>query len=106
MNFSITSRVPASGFDHIGIEAEDTGELGEVIGRLDAAAGDFLDRGLTTCCYVRSEEAWILDPDGVTWEVFHTTDALETFGVPANLSVPAASEKSEEKACCAKEGPS
>jgi hypothetical protein len=68
--------------------------------------GIFSTVGLTTCCYVRSEEAWILDPDGVTWEAFHTTDALETFGVPANLSAPAASEKSEEKACCAKKGPS
>lgn len=34
VNFSITSRAPASGFDHLGIEAEDTGELGEVIGRI------------------------------------------------------------------------
>ena len=104
VNFSITSRGRPSGFDHLGIEAEDTGELGEVMGRLDAAEGDVLDRGLTTCCYARSDEAWIRDPDGVTWEAFHTTHALETFGVPAKLSAPAASEKSEEKACCANEG--
>ena len=102
-NFLITSRGPASGFDNLGIEAENTGELGGVIGRLDAAEGDVLDRGSTTCCYARSDKAWIRDPDGVTWEALHTTDALKTVGVPANLSAPAASEKSEEKACCANE---
>ncbi len=101
VNFSLTSRGRASGFDHLGIEAEDTDELGEVIARLDAAEGPVLDRGETTCCYARSDKAWIRDPDGVAWEAFHTAEASETFGVSADLAVPAAA--TSDKACCANE---
>ena len=99
VNFSLTSHGRASGFDHLGIAAENAGELGEVVARLDAAEGPVLDRGATTCCYARSDKAWIRDPDGVAWEAFHTTDASETFGVFANLAAPIAA--TADKACCA-----
>lgn len=96
VNFSLTARGGAAGFDHLGIEAEDAGELGQVIERLDAAEGPVLGRGEAACCYARSDKAWIRDPDGVAWEAFHTTARSDSFGAAPNLAAP-----QEAKACCA-----
>lgn len=73
VNFAISAgRHAAQGIEHLGIQAEDAGELTEVYGRLKAADRPVLEEGRTTCCYARSEKSWIADPDGVVWEAFFT----------------------------------
>src|SRR5262249_21857508 len=63
VNFAISARGrDRAGLDHLGIEVEDEAELVEVHGRLKCAEGPVLDEGLTTCCYAKSEKAWITDP--------------------------------------------
>lgn len=81
VNFAISSDGHArTGIDHIGIQAESTGELQEVFARLKAADRPVLEEGETTCCYAQSEKSWIADPDGVVWETFLTTGQSTVYG--------------------------
>ena len=81
VNFAISARDRAHvGLDHLGIQAEDEAELGEVYDRLRAADGPVLDQGAVTCCYHQSEKSWIADPAGVNWEAFLTHGETTIYG--------------------------
>jgi catechol 2,3-dioxygenase-like lactoylglutathione lyase family enzyme len=80
VNFAISARGREAGVDHLGIQVESADELGEVQGRLKRAEGPLLETGATTCCYAESEKAWILDPQGIAWETFHTTGESAIYG--------------------------
>lgn len=94
VNFAISSRGQAEGVDHLGIQVEDRRELGEVYGRLTAAARPVLEQGSTTCCYAKSEKSWIQDPSGISWETFLTVDESTTYGEDS------ASKEGSRSACC------
>ena len=95
VNFAISTHGSSKGVDHLGIQAEDEGELREIYGHLKSAEGAVLDEGATTCCYAKSEKSWIADPQGIAWETFHTTGESTVYGAAANL------KKLSESACCA-----
>lgn len=96
VNFAITTRGDTKGIDHLGIQVEDSDELGEVYGRLKQAGGPLIDQGETTCCYAKSEKTWIRDPEGIAWETFLTTGESPVYGDDiAGDDVP-------KSACCAK----
>lgn len=95
VNFSISTRGQRPGLDHLGIQVEDAEELTEVYDRLKAAGRPVLEQGEVTCCYARSEKAWISDPQGVPWEAFLTHGRSTVYGEDAN---PAAT--AERAACC------
>jgi catechol 2,3-dioxygenase-like lactoylglutathione lyase family enzyme len=80
VNFAISARGRVSGVDHLGIQVEAREELAEVAGRLRSAEAKLFDEGPTTCCYAKSEKAWVRDPSGVSWETFHTTGESTTYG--------------------------
>jgi catechol 2,3-dioxygenase-like lactoylglutathione lyase family enzyme len=96
VNFAISSRGRV-GLDHLGIQVEDSGELTEAFGRLKAAERPVLEQGATTCCYAKSEKAWVQDPSGIAWETFQTRGESTTYGED---SVPA---PKNEGACCTPE---
>jgi catechol 2,3-dioxygenase-like lactoylglutathione lyase family enzyme len=73
VNFAISARGRAAGVDHLGIQVENEHELTEVYDRLKRAEAPVLEVGATTCCYAKSEKSWVIDPQGVAWETFHTT---------------------------------
>ena len=100
VNFAISSgHHAARGIEHLGIQAEDGAELGEVYGRLQSAGQPVLEEGATTCCYARSEKSWVTDPDGVIWEAFHTTGEATVYGdSPALDPIEAAARPAK---CCA-----
>jgi catechol 2,3-dioxygenase-like lactoylglutathione lyase family enzyme len=100
VNFAISAgRHSARGIEHLGIQAEDPGELAQVYGRLKAADRPVLEEGRTTCCYARSEKSWIADPDGIVWEAFFTDGEAVVYG-----DSPALAELAEPTAaaptCC------
>ena len=33
-----------------------------------------------SCCYARSDKYWIIDPQGVAWETYHTLGEAEIYG--------------------------
>jgi len=80
VNFAISRRGRAPGLDHLGIQVEDAAELREVYARLGKAGGSVIEQGQTTCCYAKSEKAWIDDPAGISWETFHTTGESTVYG--------------------------
>jgi len=107
VNFAISAgRHEARGIEHLGIQAEDEGELAEVYGRLKSADRPVLEEGRTTCCYAKSEKSWIADPDGVTWEAFFTDGEATVYGdSPALATLTAGSddccdETTPQAECC------
>jgi catechol 2,3-dioxygenase-like lactoylglutathione lyase family enzyme len=93
VNFAISARRARTGIEHLGIQVESSDELTEVYGRLQRADRPVLREGATTCCYAKSEKAWIEDPQGVKWETFFTTGESTTYGVDA--------AKADAAPCCA-----
>jgi len=85
VNFAISKRGAALGIEHLGIQVETADELREVYGRLRQTERPVLEEGATTCCYARSEKAWVSDPQGVTWETFLTSGESPVYGHSPDL---------------------
>ncbi|MEM7255538.1 MAG: VOC family protein [Pseudomonadota bacterium] len=73
VNFAISSGGETLGVNHLGIEAEHSGDLGEQRDRAHTALGHPVAHGEVTCCYAESEKHWVVDPQGVAWEQFLTS---------------------------------
>ncbi|MFO1104973.1 MAG: ArsI/CadI family heavy metal resistance metalloenzyme [Amaricoccus sp.] len=102
VNFAISNRSAAIGLDHLGIQVESAEELAELAGRLKAAGEATRDRPASTCCYHRSDKAWVSDPSGLNWETFHTFGESRVYGedtVPA-AACCAPAEEPGAAACC------
>jgi catechol 2,3-dioxygenase-like lactoylglutathione lyase family enzyme len=98
VNFAISTRGRAPGLDHLGIQAEDEGELKEIYARLRKAGGEVIEQGQTSCCYAKSEKSWIDDPAGISWETFFTTGESTDYGDGSGERV---ARVAHEKSCCA-----
>jgi hypothetical protein len=96
INFAISTRGGTPGVDHLGIQTDSAEELAELKSRAESAELALHDEGETTCCYARSDKHWIVDPQGIAWEHFHTLDSIPVFSelAPAQAGPTAA-------ACCA-----
>jgi catechol 2,3-dioxygenase-like lactoylglutathione lyase family enzyme len=100
VNFAISTRGRAPGLDHLGIQAEDQGELKEIYARLQKAGGEVIEQGQTSCCYAKSEKSWIDDPSGISWETFFTSGESTDYGDGSGERV---ARVAHEKSCCAPE---
>ena len=100
VNFAISTRGREHGLDHLGIQVENADELTEVYARLRQAGGNVLEQGQTTCCYAKSEKAWIDDPAGISWETFLTSGESTTYGDGTGERVPRVAHE-KQGACCA-----
>ncbi len=80
VNFAISTRGRQAGLDHLGIQVEYKDELQEIYSRLHDAGGNIVEQGQTSCCYAKSEKAWIDDPAGIAWETFLTTGESIDYG--------------------------
>ena len=100
VNFAISTRGRKAGLDHLGIQVESADELQEVYARLHKAGGEVIEQGQTTCCYARSEKAWIDDPSGISWETFFTTGESTQYGDGTGERV-ARVAREKASACCA-----
>lgn len=99
VNFAITTRGERKGLDHLGIQVEDEGELGEVYDRLKTAGAPVIEEGETTCCYANSEKSWIFDPEGLAWETFLTLGDSPVYGTDVIKN------KNADTACCGRPQP-
>ncbi|HEY8003372.1 MAG TPA: ArsI/CadI family heavy metal resistance metalloenzyme [Phenylobacterium sp.] len=98
VNLAISQRGGAVGVDHVGVQTNTAGELGELAARLKAAGQKTFDEQATTCCYARSDKSWVTDPSGVRWETFYTFGEATSYGEDA--SVAAVATTSETAAAC------
>ena len=99
VNFAISTRGTKAGVDHLGFQVDDATELAELAKRAEAADMALLDQGETTCCYARSDKHWVLDPQGIAWEHFHTLDGAPVYGESRQVS-----PSSGATSCCAPAG--
>jgi len=99
VNFAISTRSNITGLDHLGIQVETPDELQEVYARLTQADRPVLEEGATTCCYAKSEKAWIADPQGLSWETFLTSGESTVYGDSVDLGPI----RMAAAACCAPE---
>jgi hypothetical protein len=76
----------SAGISHLGIQAEDEGELAEVYDRLANAERPIVEEKATTCCYAQSTKQWIADPQGVAWETFFTYGEATVYGQSGALT--------------------
>jgi lactoylglutathione lyase len=97
LNFAISTRGgSAAGVDHLGLQTDTEEELGELKARALAADMSLKSVGEVSCCYARSDKYWLVDPQGIAWEQFHTLGDIPVFSErPAAAATPAKS-----KACC------
>ena len=96
VNFAISDRARVTGVDHLGIQVESAEELAELAGRLKAAGEVTRDQEATTCCYAKSDKAWVNDPNGVRWETFHTTGEAVAYGEDE----PDVALRTAKQSCC------
>ena len=93
INFAISSRGLKVGVDHLGFQVDADDELAELraaVGKAEIAA---LDQPDAACCYAKSDEYWITDPQGIAWETFRTLGDIPVYGAQV--------AKQETGACCA-----
>ncbi|MGE3175205.1 MAG: VOC family protein [Planctomycetota bacterium] len=101
VNFAISARGKAPGIEHLGIEAEDAGELDELQQRVATLDGSRKDERRTTCCYAVSNKVWKTDPAGVSWELFHTLARVRRYGAdPADGKAALPDEGGGGPRCC------
>lgn len=103
INFAISTRGDKPGIDHLGFQTDTEEELTELKARAASADMTLLDEGETTCCYARSDKHWIVDPQGIAWEHFHTLGNIPVFreGETATGTCCATTEAPRATACCA-----
>ncbi|AJC22592.1 ArsI/CadI family heavy metal resistance metalloenzyme [Pandoraea pulmonicola] len=99
VNFAISTRGTKAGVDHFGFQVDDTAELTELARHAEAANMALLGQGETTCCYARSDKHWVLDPQGVAWEHFHTLEGAPVYGESRQALASSAATS-----CCAPGG--
>lgn len=104
LNFAISTRSDEVGVNHLGIQVESSDELEAITRRLKAADLAVFDEGETTCCYAKSNKAWVKDPAGVPWEAYQNQADVDVFGErdepnDANESACCVPD-SESSSCC------
>jgi hypothetical protein len=104
VNFAISSRASRTGgVDHLGIQTDTDDELRELAMRLKAAGEATRDQEATTCCYAKSNKAWVNDPNDIRWETFFTFGEATTYGEDESVIAPSSSccpVPKSEAACC------
>ena len=103
VNLAISERRgSAIGVDHLGVQVEDDRELRGIADRLKSAGEFTRDQEAATCCYAKSNKAWVTDPSGVRWETFFTFGEATTYGEDEDRPAAAAQPSAcgERTGCC------
>ena len=99
VNFAISTLAETHGLNHLGIQVESDEELEEMRGRVIAADTPVVEQRDAACCYAKSNKHWIVDPQGIAWETFHTLSSIPVFGDDrAERGQPI--QITESAACC------
>ncbi len=83
INFAISLRAEneLKGISHIGVEFDSEIELKEIIGmRARDLPAPTIEEADANCCYANSYKQWLLDPQNVVWEFFHSEGRIKEYG--------------------------
>jgi catechol-2,3-dioxygenase len=79
VNFAISTRGAKPGLDHLGIQVDEESELADLKQQLEATQATIETQEGASCCYAESNKHWVMDPQGIAWESFHTLNEIPTF---------------------------
>ncbi len=79
--------------NHLGVEVDTTEEVGDAIGRFEAAGLPTLVEEQTDCCFALQDKVWTDGPDHERWE-FYVVHADTDVAVPASCTDDTASDTS------------
>jgi len=73
---------PGGGFvNHLGIEVESNAAVEEHLRRVKSTGLPTRAQLNVNCCYANQSKFWVIDPDGVEWELYHVNhDLIEKHG--------------------------
>src|SRR5215472_9410114 len=67
--------------NHLGIEVSSDAVVREHLTRVKQAGLKAREQLNVNCCYANQSKFWVIDPDGVEWEVYHVNyDLIEKHG--------------------------
>lgn len=98
VNFAVSKRGGKPGVDHLGVQVESNEQLSALRGQVERAEIAALDQPNAACCYARSDEYWVTDPQRIARETFHTLDSMPMYGADSRVADP----KETKTACCAR----
>jgi len=59
------------GVDHLGAQVDSTAAVMSQLARVKAAGLSVREEMGVDCCHANQDKFWVVDPDGVEWEVYH-----------------------------------
>jgi len=78
----------ATRLDHLGVEVEDSAQVGHAARRLKESGLATVEENDTACCYAVQDKVWVTGPGGEPWEVYVVKGDADTLA------------KAEDSACC------
>jgi len=67
--------------NHLGVEVESNDVVMRHLNRAKAAGIPVREQLNVTCCYANQSKFWVIDPDGMEWEIYHVNfDTVEKHG--------------------------
>jgi len=80
VNFAISNKGRENGLNHLGLELDSDEELNKVHKRIEENNIESLEEKGAHCCYSESDKYWVLDPQGIPWENFHSLREIPIYG--------------------------
>lgn len=78
--FSISTDLPPVGVNHLGFQFDSAEELRGMHARLEATDSQVVQESEQPLGYARAEKYWLTDPNGISWEIFHTLASIPVKG--------------------------
>lgn len=71
----------AAAVNHLGIELSSAAEVQEHLVRVKRQGLRIREQLNVNCCYANQSKFWVIDPDGIEWEIYHVNyDLIEKHG--------------------------
>ena len=72
--------------DHLGFQVDSKERVVDLMSRVKAAGLAVREEMGTDCCFANQDKFWVVDPDGIEWEIYHLNYDVEA----EDASLPAA----------------
>ena len=72
--------------NHMGLQVSSTAKVMEILARVKASGLPVREEMGVNCCFANQDKFWVIDPDGVEWEVYHLNHDNETHAKSFDVS--------------------
>jgi catechol 2,3-dioxygenase-like lactoylglutathione lyase family enzyme len=92
---------PAGPVNHMGVQVDSPETVVSELLRVKAAGLPVVEEKGVDCCHANQDKFWVVDPDGVRWEVYCLNhDIEETQAAPARVEAASAAVPCCASDCC------